>query len=146
MCCYAALPSTHMAHALLYRELGDCGVPGALWLAGVGDGELCVCGTGGNKSVPLSKSPNCSLDLLELLFWCQRLLLAQLHACTKWLWSCPRGLSRVGIRVAFGWLVCLSFLDAIAFFSLSQFCMGLWVPAEVSNKICMVASFSSKQS
>lgn len=72
--------------------------------------------------VPLQ---NCVLDLLELLFWCQHLLLALLHACAKWLWSCPRGLSRVGIRVAFGWLVCLPFLDALAFFSLSQFCMGL---------------------
>lgn len=75
-------------------------------------GVLCW-GLSPSEPVP---SQNCVLDLLELLFRCQHLLLAPLHACAKWLWSCPRGLSRVGIRVAFGWLVCLPFLDALAFF------------------------------
>lgn len=62
-----------------------------------------------SESVPLSKSSNCRGDLPELLLWCQRRLLAQLHACAKWLWSCPRGLSRVGIKSCI-WLAGLSFL------------------------------------
>lgn len=103
-------PQSHLTWRVL--EMGDC----PFMVLGV---------TSPPESVPVSKSLSCSADLLELLAWCQHLLLAQLHTCAKWLWSCPRGLSRVGIRVAFGWLVCLSFLDAIAFFSLSQFCMGL---------------------
>lgn len=78
--------------------------PGGVWGWGVVLGVPSL-----SEPVPISKSPNCSRDLPELLFWCQQLLLAQLHTCAKWLWSCPRGLSRVGIKSCI-WLAGLSFL------------------------------------
>lgn len=52
-------------------------------------------------------------------------LLAELHGCAKWLWSCPRGLSWIGIRVAASWIGCLSFLDIVAF--LAYLCCAYFV-------------------